>query len=73
MQVQNEINELDDGMKNAEIRVDDVAKDVKNIKRNVQKLEKDVEVLIVRSDREETLLNRRVKIIEGHLDLPQEN
>ena len=44
-------------------------KDIKTIKKKVSKNEKSLDVLIVRSDREETQLNKRVHKIEKHLGL----
>lgn len=71
MKVQNEINELDDRMKNVEIRVDGVATDVKDVKKDIKYLKKTFDVLVDRTDREETQLNKRVAKIESHLNIPQ--
>ncbi len=40
MQVQNEINELDGRMKNVEVSVNGVAKDVKDVRKRAGKIEK---------------------------------
>lgn len=46
---------------------------IKDLKKNLRYVRKTVEVLIGRSDKEETLLKRRVSKIERHLGLPPEN
>ncbi len=46
---------------------------LKPIKKELRYIRRTVEVLIGRSDREETLLKRRVSKIERHLGLPSEN
>ena len=71
MQVQNEINELDDRMKNVEIRVDGMAKDTKTVKKDVSYLKKTLDVFIDRTDREETKLEKRVTRVENHLSIPR--
>ena len=70
MQVQNDINELDDRMKNVEIRVDVVGKGVEDIKKRVKKIEKDVNLIGRLFDEGDVKLERRVKRIEQHLVLP---
>lgn len=39
------------------------------LKKDVSKIKKDVSVLVVRTDREEVLLQKRVTRIEKHLEL----
>ena len=70
MQVQNDINELDDRMKNVEIRVDVVGNDARDIKKRVKKIEKDVNLIGRLFDEGDVKLERRVKRIEQHLALP---
>lgn len=71
MQVQNEISELNDRMKNVEIKVDGVGKDVKDVKARVRKTEKTVDVMAKLFDKEDVSLAKRVRRIENHLSLPQ--
>ncbi len=52
-------------------RFDDVEKRLKTINKDLRYVKKTVSVLVERSDREETLLKRRVVRIEKHLILPQ--
>jgi len=73
MQIQNDINELDDRMKNVEIRTDSVGKDVKDIKKRVRKIEKTVDIVARLYDAQDVKLAKRVTRIEHHLDLPREN
>ncbi len=71
MQVQSEINELDDRMKNVEIRVDGVAEDVKDVKKRVKKIEKTAETMLDLLDREQMEQRKKIRRIEEHLSLPQ--
>ncbi len=70
MQVQNEINELDDRMKNVEIRVDGVAEDVKDVIKRVRKTGKTVDSMFDLLDREQMEQRRKIIRIEKHLALP---
>ena len=72
MQVQNEINELDGRMKNVEVSVNGVAKDVKDVRKRAGKIEKKTVDIIARNyDEGDVVLAIRVKRIEAHLSLPQ--
>lgn len=80
MQVQANISELDDRMKNVEIRLDDVGDQVKqtqndltDVKKRVKKIEKTVDLIVKNYDEADVLLGRRVKKIEEHLSLPSGN
>jgi len=76
MQVQNEINELDDRMKNVEIRIELVGKDVKDVKKEVgdvkkrtRKIEKTVDLTAQLLDKDIVKTIKRVRRIEEHLGL----
>lgn len=94
MKVQYDINQLDDRIKNVEIRLDNsdkntqtvvsqldkisgkinsMEKDMKNVKKTLGYVKKTTEILVDRTDREETSLGKRIKRIEGHLNLPPGN
>jgi hypothetical protein len=46
-------------------------KELKIVKRSVQKIERTVGVLIKRTDNEDVALRRRVERVEDHLSLPK--
>lgn len=73
MQIQNEINDLDDRMKNAEIRLDVVGKDVKDTQKRVKKIEKFVDIIARNYDYADVKIEKRVRRIEQHLAPPHEN
>lgn len=56
-----------------EQRLGPVEKGLKTLKKDLRYIKKTVSVLVDRSDREETLLKKRVTRIEQHLALPEEN
>lgn len=77
MQVQANIGELDDRMKNVEIRLDDVGsqvtkaqKDITDTNKRVRKIENTVSVLVNRTDREETNLGKRITRLEENAGFP---
>lgn len=70
MEQQREMGELDDRMKNVEIRVDGLRKYVKDVKKDVKYIKKTLDVAIKVFNEEHTKLAKKVKRTEDHLDLP---
>ncbi len=69
MEVQSDISDLDDRVKNVEIRLDGIEKDVKDTKKRVKKIGKTVDVMIDLFDKEDVSLRKRVVRIEEHLQI----
>ncbi len=74
----NDLSELDDRMKNVEIRMDNVVenvkktgKDVKDVRNKVNKIEKTTSIIAKNYDEGDAVLHRRLKKVEKHLGLPQ--
>lgn len=70
MRVQSDISELDDRMKNVEIRTEAVGKDVADIKKRTRKIEKTVNVTAKLLDKDIVKTFKRVGRIEDHLGIP---
>lgn len=77
MEIQNEINELDDRMKNVEIRVDSVDGKMGRLDKKVDKVRKDIlkklEVVSHALDKQTMEVGKRVTRIENHLGLSDNN
>lgn len=80
MRVQASIGELDDRVKNVEIKLSDVGdqveetrKDVVDVKKRVGKIEETVDLIAKNYDEGDVILARRVKKIEEHVGLPTQN
>ena len=83
MQVQQDISELDDRMKNVEVgintvdsrlnhvetRLDGIEKDITDVKTGVRKTEKTVSLIAKNYDEGDVMLARRVKKLEQHVGL----
>lgn len=54
-------------------KIDPIAKDLKDVKNRVRKIEKNVDVMAKAFDKADVTLEKRVKRIEGHLSLPKMN
>lgn len=88
MRIQHDIGELDNRMKNVEVRLDNVQKEIKEtivtglepvkkdmkyLKKKVNRIDKTVHVMAKLFETEDVLLNKRVAKIEAHLGLASKN
>jgi len=71
IEIKNGIRELDDRVKNVEIRVESLHEDTKEIKKQVKKTAINVEDVLGFLDAKDVELVKRVTKIEKHLNLPQ--
>jgi predicted extracellular nuclease len=75
VEIKNGLNELDDRMKNVEIRVDNLAestgKDLKTLTKKVNKIDSNVEDVLGFLDAKDVELGKRILKVEEHLNLPQ--
>ncbi len=71
MEVQRDISELDDRMKNVEIRADNAQKDTEGIKKDLKYIKKTVDIISKNYDEGDVALGKRVARIEQHLALPE--
>lgn len=69
MQIQDNINDVDDRLKNVEIAVEGLTKDMKDVKKRVRKTEKTVDYIIGKFNEEIVSTQKRVTKIEDHLGL----
>lgn len=69
MRLQSDVSDLGDRLKNIEIRVNSLEKGNGEILKHIRKIRKDLDTNINLSDKFIIHLEKRVKIIEGKLDL----
>lgn len=69
LELKQKINDLDDRVKNTEIKLNGIDKDIKDVKKRVRKTEKTVDVMIDLFDKEIVKTQKRVTRIEDHLSL----
>ena len=69
IQIQGDIRGLDDRVKNVELGVNKLEKDMKSNKRELRYLRKTLNVVIGDYDEKDHALDKRVTEIEGHLGL----
>ncbi len=70
MQVQANIGELDDRMKNVEIRLDDVGSQVKKTQKDVSQIKRNQDVMLDLLDKEQMQQRKRIIRLEEHAGLP---
>lgn len=70
MQVQANIGELDDRMKNVEIRLDDVGSQVKKTQKDVSQIKRNQDTMLDLLDREQMQQRKRIIRLEEHTGLP---
>lgn len=70
MQVQANIGELDDRMKNVEIRLDDVGSQVKKTQKDVSQIKRNQDVMLDLLDKEQMQQRKRITRLEEHVGLP---
>lgn len=71
IQIQHDVSELDDRMKNVEIRLDTAGKIIKDVKKKVNRIDKTVSIIAKNYDEGDVNLGSRVKKIEHHLGFAQ--
>ncbi|OIP57568.1 MAG: hypothetical protein COX79_01870 [Candidatus Levybacteria bacterium CG_4_10_14_0_2_um_filter_36_16] len=71
--LRNAIHKQGDRIKNVEVRLSSIGEEVKGSRKDIRKLQKDISVAIDVFNVEDTRLARRVRKIEQHLALPNEN
>lgn len=69
LEIKQKINDLDDRVKNTEIKLNGIDKDIKDVKKRVIKTEKTVDIMIDLFDKEIVKTQKRVSKIEDHLSL----
>ncbi|EKD86641.1 MAG: hypothetical protein ACD_37C00206G0001 [uncultured bacterium] len=67
LELKQKINDLDDRIKNTEIKLNGIGKDMKDVKKRVIKTEKTVDIMIDLFDKEIVKTQKRVTRIEDHL------
>lgn len=67
MQVQANIGELDDRIKNVEIKLDDAANNVKKIQKDVSKLQRTQDTMLDLLDKEQMQQRKRIVRLEEHV------
>nr|MBI5455794.1 hypothetical protein [Candidatus Levybacteria bacterium] len=70
MQVQANIGELDDRMKNVEIRLDDVGSQVKKTQKDVSQIKRTQNTMLNLLDKEQMQQRKRITRLEEHAGLP---
>lgn len=70
MQVQANIGELDDRMKNVEIRLDNVGDKVKKVQKDASRIRKDQGIILDLLDKEQMQQRKRIARLEEHAGLP---
>lgn len=70
MQVQANIGELDDRMKNVEIRLDDVGSQVKKTQKDVSQIKRNQDTMLDLLDKEQMQQRKRITRLEEHVNLP---
>lgn len=70
MQVQANIGELDDRMKNVEIRLDDVGSQVKKTQKDVSQIKRNQDVMLDLLDKEQMQQRKRITRLEEHAGFP---
>jgi len=70
MQVQANIGEVDDRIKNVEIKLDDVAINVKKIQKDVSLLKRDQGTMLDLLDKEQMQQRKRIARLEEEVGLP---
>ncbi|HUD09463.1 MAG TPA: hypothetical protein VMR77_01490 [Patescibacteria group bacterium] len=70
MQVQANIGELDDRIKNVEIKLDDVANNAKKIQKDVSLLKRDQGTMLDLLDKEQMQQRKRIARLEEEVGLP---
>jgi len=70
MQVQAGIGELDDKMKNVEIRLDDVGSQVKKTQKDVSQIKRNQDTMLDLLDREQMEQRKRIIRLKEHAGLP---
>jgi hypothetical protein len=69
MQVQGNIGEVDDRIKNVEIKFDDAANNVKKVQKAVLQIKKTQDTMLVLLDREQMQQRKRIVRLEEHVGL----
>lgn len=70
MQVQANIGELDDRIKNVEISIDDVSEKAKKIQKDVSQIRNDQKTILNLLDKEQMQQRKRIIRLEEHAGLP---
>jgi hypothetical protein len=70
MQVQQNIGELDDRIKNVEIRLDDAANNAKKIQKDVSQIKKIQDTMLDLLDKEQMEQRKRIVRLEEHVGFP---
>jgi hypothetical protein len=81
LNIRNDVDGLDDRLKNVGVRTDRVLKDMKTIvfdalkpvKKDLNYLKKTINIAVRRFDEADVKMDKRVRKIEDHLDLPETN
>ncbi len=70
MQVQRNIGEVDDRIKNVEIRLDDVSNNVKKTQKDISQIKRDQGTMLDLLDKEQMQQRKRIVRLEEHVGLP---
>ncbi|MCL6096126.1 MAG: hypothetical protein M1444_00370 [Patescibacteria group bacterium] len=70
MQVQANIGDLDDRIKNVEIRLDDVGSQVKKTQKDVSQIKRNQDTMLDLLDKEQMQQRKRITRLEEHTGLP---
>lgn len=70
MQVQANIGEVDDRIKNVEIRIDDVASSVKKTQKDISQIKRDQGTMLDLLDKEQMQQRKRIVRLEKEVGLP---
>ena len=70
MRVQEDIGNLDDKVKNVEIRQDDMVNKVEKVQKDVSKIRKDQGIMLDLLDKEQMQQRKRIIRLEEHAGLP---
>lgn len=69
LEVKSQINDVDDRLKNVEIGVDMLGKDMKNVKKDLKFLRETANLIIKNFEEADIILKKRVEKIEEHLGI----